>query len=76
MQSVDNFSFGRVAVDVCPTPESVVQMKDAGFDFYQFHFPYDFDNMKKFVNGVSLLVLQICGWPPRFRLAIHFQSHF
>ena len=43
MQSVDSFSFGRVAVDVCPTPESVVRMKDAGFDFFQFHFPYDFD---------------------------------
>ena len=43
IQSVGNFSFGRVAVDVCPKPESVVQMKDAGFDFYQFHFPYDFD---------------------------------
>ena len=43
MQSVGNFSFGKVAVDVCPKPESVVQMKDAGFDFYQFHFPYDFD---------------------------------
>ncbi|MEC8043494.1 MAG: phosphoribosylanthranilate isomerase [Verrucomicrobiota bacterium] len=43
MQSVDSFSFGKVAVDVCPTPESVVQMKDAGFDFFQFHFAYDFD---------------------------------
>ena len=46
MQSVGNFSFGKVAVDVCPTSESVVQMKNAGFDFYQFHFPYDFDPEK------------------------------
>ena len=43
MQRVDSFSFGKVAVDVCPTSESVVRMKDAGFDFFQFHFPYDFD---------------------------------
>lgn len=43
MQSVDSFSFGKVAVDVCPTPESVIQMKDAGFDFFQFHFDYNFD---------------------------------
>ena len=50
MQSVDSFSFGKVAVDVCPTPESVVRMKDAGFDFFQFHFPYDFDPN------------QICQW--------------
>ena len=50
MQSVGSFSFGKVAVDVCPTPESVVRMKDAGFDFFQFHFPYDFDPN------------QICQW--------------
>ena len=43
MKSEDSFSYGKVAVDVCPTPESVVQMKDAGFDFYQFHeFPIDY----------------------------------
>lgn len=50
MQSMDIFSFCKVAVDVCPTPESVVRMKDAGFDFFQFHFPYDFDPE------------QICQW--------------
>ena len=50
MQSMDTFSFCKVAVDVCPTPESVVRMKDAGFDFFQFHFPYDFDPN------------QICQW--------------
>ena len=44
MKSVGSLSYGKVAVDVCPTPESVVQMKDAGFDFYQFHFPLDFDS--------------------------------
>ena len=60
MQSMDSFSFGRVAVDVCPKPESVVQMKDAGFDFYQFHFPMTLIP-NKFVNGASSLVLQICG---------------
>ena len=45
-ENLGNFSFGRVAVDVCPTPESVVQMKEGGFDFFQFHFPLDFDTSK------------------------------
>ncbi|MAK47178.1 MAG: phosphoribosylanthranilate isomerase [Opitutae bacterium] len=46
LEDLVNFSFGRVAVDVCPTPESVMQMKEVGFDFFQFHFPYDFDLSK------------------------------
>ena len=45
-ENLGNFSFGRVAVDVCPTPESVLQMKEGGFDFFQFHFPLDFDTSK------------------------------
>ena len=48
LEDLVNFSFGRVAVDVCPTPESVMQMKEVGFDFFQFHFPLDFDTSKIF----------------------------
>ena len=48
LEDLGNFSFGRVAVDVCPTPDSVLQMKEGGFDFFQFHFPLDFDTSKIF----------------------------
>ena len=43
---LDNFVYSRVAVDVCPTPEKVISMKEVGFNYFQFHFPLDFD-MKK-----------------------------
>ena len=46
IENLNSFSYGKVAVDVCPTPQSVMQMKKVGFDFYQFHFPQDFDLTK------------------------------
>ena len=48
LEDLGNFSFGKVAVDVCPPPESVLRMKEGGFDFFQFHFPLDFDISKIF----------------------------
>ena len=71
---MDSFSFGKVAVDVCPTPESVVQMKDAGFDF-QFHFAYDFDI--KQIRQWSELVGPSSLWlAPRIPPGTSFLSHF
>jgi len=43
---LDNFVYSRVAVDVCPTPEKVISMKEVGFNYFQFHFPLDFDPEK------------------------------
>lgn len=41
-----DFSHSKVAVDVCPDLDKVRQMKEAGFDFFQFHFPLDFETEK------------------------------
>lgn len=43
IESLKNFSFRSVAVDVCPAPEKVKLFKEAGFQYFQLHFPLNFD---------------------------------
>ena len=45
-ENLKDFSFKKVAVDVSPVPADVLQMKQAGFEFYQFHFPLELKEEK------------------------------
>ena len=45
-ENLKDFSFKKVAVDVSPALEDVLQMKQAGFEFYQFHFPLELQEEK------------------------------
>ncbi|MEC8243776.1 MAG: phosphoribosylanthranilate isomerase [Verrucomicrobiota bacterium] len=53
-ESLKDFSCQKVAVDVAPKFEDVALMQKAGFQFYQFHFPFDLE--KKIIRQWSEMV--------------------
>lgn len=73
-ESLKDFSCQKVAVDVAPKFEDVALMQKAGFQFYQFHFPFDLE--KEIIRQWSEMVGPSNLWlAPKLPPGANFPEH-
>ena len=65
MDGAVNQTARMVAVEVSPTPEYLLEIKNAGFDFFQIHFTVTTE-LDLILKWDKLLVRKTCGWLQRF----------
>jgi phosphoribosylanthranilate isomerase len=73
-ESLKYFPCKKVAVDVAPEPSDVALMQKADFQFYQFHFPLDFE--KEIIRQWSEMVGPSSLWlAPKLPPDTNFPEH-
>ena len=73
-ESLKDFPCKKVAVDVAPEPRDVALMQKADFQFYQFHFPLDFE--KEIIRQWSEMVGPSSLWlAPKLPPDTNFPEH-